>query len=78
MREFARRTDDWKDWQAFEIAYEDALHLLHLHVVKTFKPDEHKIYGFRKVNARMQKAQAEQREELFAKQDIQRRLLKLK
>jgi hypothetical protein len=46
--------------------------------MKTLKHDEKKRYGFRKVNPRMQNAQAEQREELFAKQDIQRRLLKLK
>jgi Holliday junction resolvasome RuvABC DNA-binding subunit len=61
-----------------EGAYEEALHLLRLHIVKTFKRDEKKMYGFRKVNPRIQKARAEQREELFAKKDIQRILLKLK
>jgi hypothetical protein len=46
--------------------------------LKSLKHDEKKMYGFRNVNSRMQKAQAEQREELFAKQDIQRRLVSLK
>jgi hypothetical protein len=67
MREFKPRTDDWEDWQAFEKAYEEALHFLRLHLVKTLKCDEKKISGFRKVNPRMQKARAEQREEFFAK-----------
>jgi hypothetical protein len=77
-REFKPRTDDLEDWQAFERAYEEALHFLRLNVVKTLNRDEKMIYGFRKVNPRMQKAQAAQKEELFAKQDIQRRLLKPK
>jgi hypothetical protein len=46
--------------------------------VKTLKRNEKKMYGFRKVNPRMQKARAEQREELCAKQDIQRKMLTLK
>jgi hypothetical protein len=46
--------------------------------VKILKRNKKKRYGFRKINPRMQTARAEQREELFAKQDICRRLLKLK
>jgi hypothetical protein len=42
------------------------------------KRDEKKMYGFRKVNPRMQKARAEQRQKFCAKQVIERRLLKLK
>jgi hypothetical protein len=38
--------------------------------MKTLKRDEKKMYGFRKINPRMQKARAEQRKELFTKQDI--------
>jgi hypothetical protein len=36
------------------------------------------MYGFRTANPRMRKAQAEQREQVFAKQDTSRRLLILK
>jgi hypothetical protein len=78
MREFKPRTDDWEDWRAFERAYEEALDFLRLHIVNTLKRDEKKIYSLRKVSPRMQKARAEQREELFAKQGIPRRLVKLK
>jgi hypothetical protein len=78
MRESKPRTGDWEDWQALEGAYEEALHLFVLHVVKILKRDEKKIYGFRQINSRIQKARAEQREEFFTKQDIQKRLLKLK
>jgi hypothetical protein len=78
MREFKPRTDDWEDWQAFERASEEMLDFLRFHIVKTLKRDEKNIYSFRKVSPRMQKARAEQREELFAKQGIPRRLLKLK
>jgi hypothetical protein len=46
--------------------------------VKTLKRDKKKIYSFKKINRKMQKARAEQMEELFAKQDIQRRLMSLK
>jgi hypothetical protein len=67
VREFKPKINDWENWQMFEGAYEEALHLLRLHVVKTLKRDEKKMYGFRKVNPRMQKARAEQRDELFAK-----------
>jgi hypothetical protein len=62
----------------FEAAYQEALHGLQLHVVNTLKRDEKKMYGFRQVNPRMRKIRAKQREELLAKQDIQRRWLKLK
>jgi hypothetical protein len=58
MREFKPRTDNSEDWQAFEGAYEEALHLLRLHVVKALKRDEKKMCRFRKVNPRMQKARA--------------------
>jgi hypothetical protein len=78
MREFEPRTNDWEDWQAFERAYEEALHLLRLHIVKILKRDEKKTDGFSKVNPTMQTTRAEHWEKLFAKQDIQRRLLKLK
>jgi hypothetical protein len=78
VKEFNPRTGDWEDWQAFEGAYEEVLYLLRPHVVKTLRRDEQKMYGFRKVNPKKQKARTEQKEELFAKQDIQRRLLKLK
>jgi hypothetical protein len=47
--------------------YEDALHFFRLHVVKAVKREEKKVYGFRKVKPRMQKAQAKQTEESFAK-----------
>jgi hypothetical protein len=59
MREFKLRINDWEHWQVFEGAYEEALHLLRLHVVKTLKSDEKKIHDFRKVNPRMQKTRAE-------------------
>jgi hypothetical protein len=78
LREFKPRTDDWEDWQAFERADEEELHFLSLHVVKTLKRYEKTMHGFRKVNPRMQKSRAEQRGQLFAKQDLQIRLLKLK
>jgi hypothetical protein len=78
VREFKLGIDDWEHWQVFERAYKEALHLLRLHVVKTFKSNEKTIYDIRKFNRRMQKTRAEQREELLAKQDIQRRLRKLR
>jgi hypothetical protein len=62
----------------FKRAYEEALHLLCLYVAKILKCDEKKMYGLMKVNSRMQKARAEQREKLFAKHDIQRKLMNLK
>jgi hypothetical protein len=70
MREFKPITDDWEDWedwedwqdwqdwQVFEAAYEEALHRLRFHVVKTLKRDEKKMDGFGKVSPRMQKARA--------------------
>jgi hypothetical protein len=77
-REFKSKAYDWEDWQAFEGAYEEAWHLLRVLVMNILKRDEKKMYDFRKISPRMQKAQSEQREELFTKQDIQKRLLKLK
>jgi hypothetical protein len=62
----------------FESAYEKALSFLCLHVMKNLNRDEKKMYDFRKVNPRMQKTRAKQREKIFAKQDIQKRLLKMK
>jgi hypothetical protein len=73
MREFKPRTDEWEDRQAFEGAYEEVLPILRPHVVKTLKRDERKMHGFRKVNSRIQRARAEQRKELFAKQEIHKR-----
>jgi hypothetical protein len=58
IREFTPRTDNWEDWQTFEEAYEEVLHFPRLHLVKTLKPDEKRMYGFRKVNPRMQKIRA--------------------
>jgi hypothetical protein len=78
MGEVIPRTDDREECQVFEGPYEEALHLLHLHIVNTLRRLETKMYCFKKVNPRIQKVRGERREELFAKQDIQRRLLKLK
>jgi hypothetical protein len=61
VRKFEPRADDWEDWEAFQGAYEEALHLLRLDVVKTAERDEKKMHGFRKVNPRMQEARREQR-----------------
>jgi hypothetical protein len=78
MREFKSSSGDWEDWHLFEGAYEEALHFLRLHVMNILKHDENRMSRLKKVNPRMQKAQAEQREEPFTKQSIQRRRLKLK
>jgi hypothetical protein len=78
MKELKPRTGKWKDWLAFKGAYEEALHLIRLHVTKALKRKEKRLYGFRRVNPKMQKARAEQSEERFAKRDIQRRLMRVK
>jgi hypothetical protein len=67
MREFQPRTGNWEDWQAFERASEQAFHFLPLHIVKTLKPNKKKMYCFRNINPRTQKARTEQRDELFVK-----------
>jgi hypothetical protein len=78
MKELKPRTSKWKDWLAFKGAYEEALHLILLHVTKALKRKEKGLYDFRRINPKMQKARAEYSEERFAKQDIQRRLMSVK
>jgi hypothetical protein len=77
MKEFQRETTDWDDWQAFEGAYEEAMHLLRMHIIKAVKRNPATLHGERKINPTVQKVRTEQSERLFAQQDLRRRLAKL-
>jgi hypothetical protein len=50
ISELKPRIDNWENWQIFEKTYEEALHLLRVHAVKSLKRNENKIYRFTKVN----------------------------
>jgi hypothetical protein len=78
MKELKPKTDKWKDWLAFEGVYDEALHLIRLHVPKALKGKEKGLYGFTEINPKIQKPRTKQSEEHFAKQDIQRRLMRMK
>jgi hypothetical protein len=56
MKEFKPRPEKWIDWLAFEGVYEKALHLIRLHVMKALKRKVDGLYGFRRVNPKMQRA----------------------
>jgi hypothetical protein len=62
----------------FEGAYEETIHLVRLHIMRTLKRDEKQIYGPRKINPKIQQARATKSEKFFMKQDIGRRLMKVK
>jgi hypothetical protein len=78
MKELQPKPDDWDDWLAFEGAYEEAMHLLRVHIMKALKKKPETMYGQRRINPLIQKARAEQSETTFTRQDIQRRLVKVK
>jgi hypothetical protein len=78
MKEFQPEEGVWDDWLAFEGAYEEAMHLLRLHIIKALKRNPATLSGDRRINPVAQKALAEQSEKLFAQQDMRRRLAKLK
>jgi hypothetical protein len=78
MKEFQPKEGDWGDWQAFEGASEEATYLLCRHIMKALKCTPETMSGQRRVNPLIQKARAEQGDEIFAKQEIPRRLMKVK
>jgi hypothetical protein len=78
MKEFAPRSDDWDDWLLFEGAYQEALHLIRLHIMKALKCDKKQLYSPRRINPKIEEARARKSEELFMKQYIGRRLMKVK
>jgi hypothetical protein len=78
MKEFQPKEGHWEDWQAFEGACEEVTHVLLLHIMKALKRKPETMYSQRRVNPLTQKAQAEQTEEIVTKQEIQKRLRKMK
>jgi hypothetical protein len=78
MKEFQHKPDDWEDWQAFERAYQEAMHLLRLHIMMALNRKSETMYGQRRVNPLIQTARAQQKEKIFTKQEIQRRLVNVK
>jgi hypothetical protein len=78
IKEFQPKEDNWEGWQAFEGAFEEAMHLLPLHIMKVLNRKPETIYGQRRINPLIQNARAEQSEAIFMKQEIQRRLGKVK
>jgi hypothetical protein len=74
MKEFQPKEGDWKDWEAFEGVYEEAMHLLCLHILKVLNRKSGPLCGQRKINPLIHKARAEQSEAICTKQEIQRRL----
>jgi hypothetical protein len=78
MKKFQPMEGDWEGWQAFKGAYDESMHLLRLHMMKALKSKPETMYGQRGVNPFLQKAPAEQIEATFTKQEIQRRLGKIK
>jgi hypothetical protein len=53
MKEFEPRSDDWDDWLVFEGDYEEALHLIRLHIMRALKRDEKQLHGPRKINPKI-------------------------
>jgi hypothetical protein len=78
MKEFQSKEDYWDNWQAFERVYEEAMDFLRLHIMKVLKLKSETMYGQRRINPQIQKARAKQSEILFTRQEIQRRLVKVK
>jgi hypothetical protein len=78
MSEFQPREGNRDDWMVFEGAYEEAMHVLRLHIVKTLKRNPTTLYGERRINSAVQKARAKQNEKLFTQQELQRRLVRVK
>jgi hypothetical protein len=78
LKEFQPEPDNFDEWQAFEGAYEECLHLIRRHIMKALDRDEKRLYGTRKMNAKVLAALARRQDETYKVQEIQRSLRKLK
>jgi hypothetical protein len=59
IKEFQLKRNDWESWQAFKEAYEEAIHLLRLHIMKAVNRKAETMYGQRRVSPQIQKARVE-------------------
>jgi hypothetical protein len=73
-KEFQPKEDDWDDWEAFEGPSEEVMYF----IMKALRRKPETMYGQMKINPQIQKPRAEQSEILFTKEEIQRRLVKVK
>jgi chaperonin cofactor prefoldin len=78
VKEFQSKRNDWESWQAFKGAYEEAMHLPHLLIMKALNRKAETMYDQRRISPQIQNVRAQQTVTIFAKQAIQRRLGKMK
>jgi hypothetical protein len=68
----------WETWQAFEGAYEEALHRIREHIIRAIGRDPNRLYGGKQINPSLQAAREREAEAMIGLQTSRRELTKLK
>jgi hypothetical protein len=68
----------WETWQAFEGAYEEALHRIREHILRAIGRDPGRLYGQKRINPSLQAASEKEAETVIGLQTARRELTKLK
>jgi hypothetical protein len=56
LAKFKPKNREWEEWQAFEGAYEEAMHRLREHVIGAIGRDPQRLYGEKRINPALQTA----------------------
>jgi uncharacterized C2H2 Zn-finger protein len=78
IEEFQPSADDWDDWTAFEGAYEESMHEIRMHIMGALNRDPRRLYGARRMNARLQETREQTAETIVNHQQMRNTLRKLK
>jgi hypothetical protein len=78
MEKFFPETEEWREWAAFEGAYEEAMHKIREHIIRAIGRDPKRLYGQRRLNPALQVATEQSTETMVELQKVRRDLKKLK
>jgi hypothetical protein len=75
---FKRKNREWEKWQAFEGAYEEAMHRLREHIITAIGRDPQHFYGEKRINPTLQAAREQEAETMIGGQTARREMARLK
>jgi hypothetical protein len=78
LAKFKPKNREWEEWQAFDGAYEEAMHLLREHVITAIGRDPQRLYGEKRINPAVQAAREQEAEAMIGAQTTRRELARLK
>jgi hypothetical protein len=68
LAKFKPKKREWEEWQAFEGAYEEAMHGLWEHAITAIGRDPQRLWGEKRINPTLQAAREQEAETMIGAQ----------